>query len=550
MSFVALTLGLVPPAAAASGPAVPSLTVSIRAVTEAYPTRFVLTARDSATGQVVPVFVRLSNQPADAADNDYYVDYADGAAAASPYGTSAWTDLGPGATGDPFKVDGPTSVTVLAYDNEALGDPDGNDTGQAIGLAVAVVTPNGAPGPWIAVPGVPVVPAMLTARPTTVEIGVPTPVTFRLTDALGHPLAGYSVQPEVQPTPTGTTGPDGTVTLTVEPGSPGPLAFWAEDPADNGHNLAGIEYAGAYPTVTLDAVTVLPKPPPGPPPNPSPPPRPPLVVLARNNLPFDGLVGSVLAVRDQAPLYLTDSRFLTTDTAQALKALGVTHVILLGGTGAITPAVARVLQARGIHTERLFGRDRYGTAAAVALAEGDPSGVAVVADGLTMGSLPAAASVAAAHGWVLLLADGHGVPPVERPLFQRLHVHRVYVVGSAPGLNLAAGWLESVGLSVRRIGGVDPYTAETAWMHALLPHPGFVYVTRTGDTVDSLPLIPAVALHHAVVLTVPNALPLPATLVSGLRAVAASHPRLLALDATDPIAAPVLAALRRVLGGP
>jgi putative cell wall-binding protein len=570
-SFVALEIGLVPSAAGASGLVVPSLTVSVRAVTEAYVTRFTLTARNPDTGQIVPVWVKLSNQPADAADNDYYVDYAAGTAARGTYGPDGWTDLPPDAAGTPFLVDGPTPVAVLAYDNEALGDPDGNDTGQAIGIAVAVDEPGSVPGPWVAVPEIPVVPATLSASPMTVLAGVPTAVTFRLTDAAGAPLAGYSVQPEVASTPTGVTNGQGTVTLTVDPGSPGPLAFWAEDQADNGHNLAGIMYAGAYATVTLNAVTALPKPKPHPNPQPKPKPHPtptpspkpspaptpppspkpiaPLVLLARNNLPYDGIVGSVLAVRDKAPLYLTDSRFLSTDTAAALKAIGCRHVILLGGKGAITPRVVRALRAAGIATRRLWGADRYGTAAQVALAEGDPSGVAVVASGVHTASLLAAAGMAAAHGWILLLAAPTGLPVEERAVLGRDRVRRVFVVGSAPGLAQAASEIRAAGIAVERVAGTTPYEAEANWVKATHMHPAVLYITVLGDILDTIPMLPAVAAHRSVILSMPASAPLPSALSDTLKSLAAGVRQVVPLDRTDPFTAGLLAAVHRLFGG-
>jgi hypothetical protein len=551
-----LLLGFSVPSAAAAADPVPAVSLSIQAVTEAYMTRFTISARDPLTGQTVPILVRLSNQPADLADNDYFVDYAAGPDASLPYGSAGWSDLAPGAMGTPFSVNGPTPIAVLAYDNEALGDPDGNDTGQEIGLSVAVALPGQEPGPWIAIPALPVVPATLTAQPSRVQAGEPTAVTFTLTNAAGLPLAGYSVQPEVQALPKGVTNAAGQVTLSVDGGSVGPLAFWAEDDADNGQNMAGIQYAGAYATATLDVVAHLPPPKPHPEPRPHPHPKPGphpkprpkphpvpppprhhhhplprprpkrlpppkgktgrrpshpahpsppgrhprlaarLVFLARNNLPYDGAVGSVLAVKRRAPLYVTDSR----------------EVVLLGGRGALTPTVAASLRVRGLSTRRIWGADRYGTASQVALAEGAKNHTAVVVSGVGSVGLLAAAGVADARGWPILLASPDGIPAVEQGLVGRLQIRRVYVMGAGPGLSEAVRWLQSVGVRVLRIGGRNPWQAEAAWVRVLGLHPRTLYLVRAGGFAAVIPMLPAVALHRSLVLTLPARPPIPAAI--------------------------------------
>ena len=69
------------------------------------------------------------------------------------------------------------------------------------------------------------------------------------------------------------------------------------------------------------------------------------------------------------PLLLTPSDSLSAPAAAALQALAIKHVVILGGTGAVSSTVEQQVEALGISTERLQGSDRQQTAIAIAGAE-------------------------------------------------------------------------------------------------------------------------------------------------------------------------------------
>lgn len=80
----------------------------------------------------------------------------------------------------------------------------------------------------------------------------------------------------------------------------------------------------------------------------------------------DALVSGSISYAAGLPLLLTGAGFLPDETAEALEALGIEEVLLIGGTGRIQEEVELEIAEMGIDVERVFGRTRVGTAAALA----------------------------------------------------------------------------------------------------------------------------------------------------------------------------------------
>lgn len=99
-------------------------------------------------------------------------------------------------------------------------------------------------------------------------------------------------------------------------------------------------------------------------------------VLARSDTFPDALAGTPLAVKKGGPLLLTPPTALDpTVGAELSRVLGAGSgktVYLLGGTGALSPAVETAVEALGFTATRLAGATRYETAVAVAEALGSP----------------------------------------------------------------------------------------------------------------------------------------------------------------------------------
>lgn len=93
------------------------------------------------------------------------------------------------------------------------------------------------------------------------------------------------------------------------------------------------------------------------------------VVLANGMNYADALAGVPLANKLNAPLLLTGSEELNTTAIAEIKRLGATKVVILGGEGAVGNNVVSGLIKNGIKSaniERIAGKSRFGTAAAIA----------------------------------------------------------------------------------------------------------------------------------------------------------------------------------------
>ncbi len=81
----------------------------------------------------------------------------------------------------------------------------------------------------------------------------------------------------------------------------------------------------------------------------------------------DALGGGAAAAAEQGALLLTAKSTLPVETKRALQYLKPKAVVILGGTGAVAPAVATAIKsATGLTPDRYAGADRYDTAAMVA----------------------------------------------------------------------------------------------------------------------------------------------------------------------------------------
>jgi putative cell wall-binding protein len=88
-----------------------------------------------------------------------------------------------------------------------------------------------------------------------------------------------------------------------------------------------------------------------------------------NNHYFDALSAGPLSWAGHLPILLTPTDSLSAETKAALGNLGIKHVIIAGGTAAVSSSVQSAIEAMSISVERVAGADRQQTAIAVAGAE-------------------------------------------------------------------------------------------------------------------------------------------------------------------------------------
>ena len=94
--------------------------------------------------------------------------------------------------------------------------------------------------------------------------------------------------------------------------------------------------------------------------------------LAAGPISYRGVVGGTAA--GPHPILLTTADALPPVTDAALTSLGVTQVVIAGGTAVVSDAVATAIEAKGITVIRVAGANRYATAAALGTVAVTPAG--------------------------------------------------------------------------------------------------------------------------------------------------------------------------------
>lgn len=143
----------------------------------------------------------------------------------------------------------------------------------------------------------------------------------------------------------------------------------------------------------------------------------------------DALAGGAAAGIQDAPMLLTQRGHLSSATRAELERLDPDRIMLLGGTGAISEAVAAQLEGLAI-VERVSGQNRYATALAVSqrVFGTDRPGVLLATGKSWPDALSASAAVRHTRG-PILLTTGATLPNGTRTELTRLSPDTAYVLG-------------------------------------------------------------------------------------------------------------------------
>lgn len=139
------------------------------------------------------------------------------------------------------------------------------------------------------------------------------------------------------------------------------------------------------------------------------------VVLARSDEFADGLAGTPFAHSVGGPLLLTrPDRLDEAARTELLRLLGGSgKVYVLGGEAAIQPAVVDAIAAEGYAVERIFGDDRFETAAAIAERLGAVDTIIVARSSVFADALAAGPAAIASNGAIVLSADDQPHPATD-----------------------------------------------------------------------------------------------------------------------------------------
>jgi putative cell wall-binding protein len=156
--------------------------------------------------------------------------------------------------------------------------------------------------------------------------------------------------------------------------------------------------------------------------------------------------------------------FVPPATATELRRLRPGRIVILGGSGVVSGAVASSLGAFSPSVTRLSGADRYATAAAVSKAA-FPAGapIAYLATGTGFADALAASPVAHRAGGPLLLTTPGSLAPAVATELARLRASRVVIVGGTGAISSTVETsLRGRGLIVTRVSGADRYATAAA----------------------------------------------------------------------------------------
>jgi putative cell wall-binding protein len=153
----------------------------------------------------------------------------------------------------------------------------------------------------------------------------------------------------------------------------------------------------------------------------------------------DALAGGPAAASLAAPVLLTRTASLPGVTKAELLRLQAGHVVILGGTGAVSAAVQTQLKAivGASNVQRWAGADRYATAAAVSSHAFAAAATAFVAAGQTFPDALSGGPAGGAYAAPLLLTRTTSTPAGTKQELVRLHPVRIFVLGGSAAVSNA-----------------------------------------------------------------------------------------------------------------
>ena len=204
-------------------------------------------------------------------------------------------------------------------------------------------------------------------------------------------------------------------------------------------------------------------------------------VLARHDNFPDALAGTPLAASADAPLLLTQPGGLDSRVAAAIQRLvpAGREVFLLGGTGALSPAVEQAVTALGYRPVRLAGNDRFETAVAIANRIGNPTDIFLTTGTNFPDALGAGATAASlATPAVVVLTNGEALPRSTSDYFAAHGGARVWAVGAQAAAAAPSG--------AQALAGSNRYETSRIVAERFFPTPTFVGVASGVNFPDAL----------------------------------------------------------------
>lgn len=260
----------------------------------------------------------------------------------------------------------------------------------------------------------------------------------------------------------------------------------------------------------------------------------------------DALAAAPVAALRGGPLLLTARDALPAATSEELDRLRPAQIVILGGPAVVGDAVEQALAGRA-RVQRLWGSDRFATAAAVSRATfATGVGRVFVATGRDFADALTGGAAAAAGRAPVLLVERDRLPDATAAELERLAPTEIVVLGGprAVSSGIEAELRGFATAPVRRLAGEDRYASSAAISRALFDAPvsrvllatgidfpdGLAGGVAAGSAGEPLLLVPGTCVTHEVAAEIDRLSPAHVVLVGGPAALAQDVENLQACD--------------------
>lgn len=209
-----------------------------------------------------------------------------------------------------------------------------------------------------------------------------------------------------------------------------------------------------------------------------------VVIIASGENYADALVAEPLAKKYDAPLLLTTSTAINSNTLSELKRLKAKKVIISGGNGAVSSNIETELKASGYEIQRIGGKDRYETSVLIAK-EISNSSSAIIASGENFPDALSISSIAGKLKMPILLSSKDGISDSVKKYISENKISKVYIVGGEGAISKK---VEEQLPNAQRIAGSDRYETNLAIIKEFSNQLDFtdVYMATGEDFADAL----------------------------------------------------------------
>lgn len=224
-----------------------------------------------------------------------------------------------------------------------------------------------------------------------------------------------------------------------------------------------------------------------------------VIIVSGKDYP-DALSAAPLAKKYNAPILLSETGGLNTQTVQELKRLKTKNAYIVGGTRAVPNNVEGQLKNLGISSTRLSGNDRYETAVKVAEIVGTSNGI-VLASGTSFADALSIAPIAAAKGMPILLTLPDKLSNYNKAFITSKNIGVTYVIG---GNTVIAGSNVKNYPNPVRLGGVNRYETNTNILQYFTKNISYnkVYLASGLNFPDGLVGAPIAALTQSPIILI------------------------------------------------